>query len=114
MATVPMYLLVAGVLVTQNALPPTLDPSSVGLMSKLLITLFAILVLLVEPAISRLATQQMGGYNSRVMLLKLSFFQSGALFGMILTLLSGNLLYVGVFGAVSLLLMAVKAPAAPR
>lgn len=110
MATVPLYVLVGWWLTTQPATVAPMDAETLGIMSKAMIAIYAAIVLLVEPVVSRTAVVQMGGYGQKTMLLRLALFETGAIFGLLLTLLSHDPSYVMVFGALAFVLMAVRAP----
>lgn len=111
LAAIPIYCLVSW-FVVQNPLQPPPDPAVFSLMAKMLAGIYMATLLFVEPMVSRSSMQRLGGYNYNVMVLKLAFFESGALYGLVLTLITHHMAYVTGFGMVAFLMILLRAPAA--
>ncbi len=67
---------------------------------------------LVEPIVSRFLSARHGGYTKEVMIMRLSMYQSGAIYGLLLSFMTYDVNYVLGFSIVTLVLTMLRAPAA--
>lgn len=106
-----IYIVMAG-LVSQQAVEGSApDPQMVANLSTVLCIVYAVTVLL-TPVIAGQVLRQQGVYNKSVMIVKLALFESGAIYGLMLSLLTHDIQWAGGFGMVAalLILFQVKVP----
>lgn len=111
MNAIVLYALVAYFVCQQQPLAG--EPQTWQSLIYALMGVYALLALLIEPIISARMTQQRGGYTKEAMIVKLAIFESGAIFGLLLTFLTHNMSFVCGFGLVAFILMALRVPVAP-
>ena len=114
MASIPVYGLVGWLLSRHPAPAQMPDAGMLQSMTYGLMALFALQALIIEPLLSRQLISQRRGYDKNTMIVKLAFFESGAIYGLILTLISHDVSYVAGFGAAAFLLMVVRVPVPAR
>lgn len=105
--TTALYGFVGWLYCVQNPTPDT-DPSFTKMMLLILGGIYFLTIALIEPLAAVHFARKSGGYNQGVMILKLSLLQSGAVYGLFLTLLSKDTTYAFGFGTVAALLIAVR------
>jgi hypothetical protein len=109
MIAIPLYTCVAWLVCSQSAAPAA-DPGMIHILAVALTALYAVQLLVVEPLLSRQLMQRFGGYCQQVLVVRLAFFESGAVYGLLLTLLTHDMSYVCAFGGVALVMMLLRAP----
>lgn len=84
--------------------------------AELAATLFPLLAIvflahvLLEPFVTRSLMKKHDGYTKEAMIIKLAFYESGAIFGLVLTFLSHDVNYVLSFGMVAAALILFRVP----
>lgn len=107
--TIPIYAVVAWFVLQQPGQDAPPD-QMLGILFPVLAGIYLFQVIVIEPIISRTVTRSRGGYTKEVLVIKLAFFESGAVFGFVLSILSRDLNFVLGFGMVAGLLIALRAP----
>lgn len=106
MLAIPVYGLVAWLVTSNPALKQTeFDP----ILAQILAAVF-FLGVVIEPFVSRAVTRRTGGYTRTGMLVKLAFFVTGGIYGLVLTMMSYDMSYVLAFGSIALFLMLLRVP----
>ena len=85
---------------------------AVGLMLPILTGTY-IMQILFEPFFTRRMMETQGEYNKNVMIVKLALFESGAIYGLLLTLITHDLNYLMGFGIAAMLLIFFRVPVPP-
>ncbi|HIB66547.1 MAG TPA: hypothetical protein EYO33_15885 [Phycisphaerales bacterium] len=85
---------------------------TVGLLLPILTGTY-IMQILFEPFFTRRMMETQGEYNKNVMIVKLALFESGAIYGLLLTLITHDLNYLMGFGIAAMLLIFFRVPVPP-
>ncbi len=85
---------------------------AVGLILPILAGTYVMQILL-EPFFTRRMMETQGEYNKNVMIVKLALFESGAIYGLLLTLITHDLNYLMGFGIAAMLLIFFRVPVPP-
>lgn len=104
MASIPVYVLIAYLTRDQ---PATADPAMVVTMSRILAAIFAIGIVM-APIVARNSAKNLQDPNSQEarnvrFILKAAFYESGAIYGLVLSLMSRDPMYTVYFGIPALL-----------
>lgn len=110
--TAPFLYATVAWLVGQNQPEPTMDPAQIRLFFVVLAAAY-LLVVLLEPLITGPSMRRYGRYEKNTMIVRLAIYESGAIFGLLLTFLSRDMKYVLGFGLAAICFMLLKAPAPP-
>lgn len=108
-----IYGAVAWFICNQN-IEPLGDPGIVKSYTIILSVIYALTVLLAEPLISAHLVRSKGGYDQNVMIVKLGLLESGAVYGLFLTLMTRDINYVFAFGAIAAFLITLRVPIPKR
>lgn len=108
MSVIGVYVLVAWI-VSQQPIPEGQEPQNVDLFFKVLAGLF-FMQIVTEPIISNALQKAKGAYTKDVMIIKLALYESGAIFGLVLSFISRDVNYVAGFGIIAFLLMMIRVP----
>ena len=106
MASVVIFCGVGWFLCQQQPGGPTSPPETITMLAKILGGVAVMQALMMAPILTRSLIQRQG-YTRGVMLIKLAFYESGALYGLILTILSHDIHYLMYFAAPAMILMSL-------
>lgn len=107
-----IYGVVAWFVCQQPLEPEAQQTEAVGLMLPILTGTY-IMQILLEPFFTRRMMETQGEYNKNVMIVKLSLFESGAIYGLVLTFITRDLNYLMGFGIAAMLLIFFRVPVPP-
>lgn len=107
--TAPLVYSTVAWLVVQNQPETTMDPAQIRLFFVVLAAVYFLVVLL-EPLITGPSLRRNGRYEKNTMIVRLAIYESGAIFGLLLTFLSHDMKYTLGFGLAAICFMLLKAP----